>query len=268
MDWDDAYANGVHIPGAADYPPRWATAAATMKADLGSRHRILTYGQGPRNVMDLMVPEATPIGLFVFIHGGYWMKFAGADWLHLASGALNRGWAVAMPTYTLSPDARISAMTVEMSAAIATAAAEINGPIRLAGHSAGGHLVSRMACTDAPIPTDVAGRISHIVSISGLHDLRPLMRTAMNDTLALDEAEAQSESAALQAPRDRIRITCWVGANERPEFVRQNALLANIWTGLGAETRAVEETDRHHFDVIDGLADPSSPLMTEVLSDA
>ena len=56
----------------------------------------------------------------------------------------------------------------------------------------------------------------------------------------------------------------WVGQAERSEFVRQSALIANVWRGLGAETDLVVEPDRHHFDVIDGLADPGSPL-TEAL---
>ena len=37
---------------------------------------------------------------------------------------------------------------------------------------------------------------------------------------------------------DGARITCWAGGGERAEFLRQNALLANIWTGLSATTAA------------------------------
>jgi hypothetical protein len=58
-----------------------------------------------------------------------------------------------------------------------------------------------------------------------------------------------------------------VGATERSEFIRQNALLANIWVGLGAATRAVVEADRHHFNVIDGLADPRHQLVRALLLD-
>ena len=74
-----------------------------------------------------------------------------------------------------------------------------------------------------------------------------------------------AESPALQEPRNGVPVTCWVGAAERPEFRRQNALLANIWTGCGVATRAVEEPDRHHFDVIDGLADPEHDLCRTVV---
>ena len=105
----------------------------------------------------------------------------------------------------------------------------------------------------------VRSRIAATLSISGLHDLRPLLRTAMNETLHMDAAEAASESPALLEPLPGTRLVCWTGAAERAEFRRQNALLANIWQGLGAATSAVEEPDRHHFNVIDGLADPEHP---------
>ena len=86
------------------------------------------------------------------------------------------------------------------------------------------------------------------------------------DALAIDEAEALAESPALLRPMENTRITCWVGGNERAEFLRQNALLANIWTGLGATTATVVEPDRHHFSIIDGLADAGHALTKTLLS--
>ena len=124
-----------------------------------------------------------------------------------------------------------------------------------------------MASTGAPLLEAVQPRIRHVVSISGVHDLRPLMRTGMNATLHIDEAEALAESPALLRPREGIRLTCWVGGSERAEFLRQNALLANIWTGLGARTAAVSEPDRHHFNVIDGLTEANHPLTLTLLGD-
>ena len=171
-----------------------------------------------------------------------------------------------MPSYTLCPDVRIADITREIAAAIAQAAAMIEGPLFLTGHSAGGHLVTRDDLGDVAAPGHVRARIRHTVSISGVHDLRPLMKTAMNADLRIDAAEAQAESPALLEPLPDARVTCWVGSAERPEFVRQNALLANIWTGLGAQTCTIEEPGRHHFNVIDGLADPDHPLTRTLLS--
>ena len=262
MDWDDAYANGAYIQGAAEYPPRWDQAAAAFRAAQGTRVRLdVPYGDSPRERLDIFLPEARARGLAVFVHGGYWKAFGKDTWSHLAAGALAEGLAVCLPQYTLCPEVRIAEITRQIARAIAFAAEGIDGPIHLAGHSAGGHLVCRMACQDSPLAHPLQLRLGSVLSISGVHDLRPLLMTEMNETLRLDLAEAQAESPALLAPLPGTRLVCWVGADERPEFVRQSALLANIWTGLGADTRAIEEPGRHHFNVIDGLADPASALM-------
>lgn len=87
----------------------------------------------------------------------------------------------------------------------------------------------------------------------------------MNKTLQIDDAEADRESPVLLRPVEGVRLTCWVGGAERAEFRRQNELLANIWTGLGAETMAYEEPDRHHFNVIDGLCNPDHALTRTLL---
>jgi len=266
--WDDAYANGDHIRGAAEFPGMWAKLAAAFRDEMAASGRAeldIAYGNAARERYDLFLPEGTPKGVVVFVHGGYWKAFDKSTWSHLARGAVARGWAVCLPSYTLAPEARLSEITRQIGAAIDHVANRIAGPIHLTGHSAGGHLVSRMNCVSSPLSPTTQERIKNTVSISGLHDLRPLLKTAMNDVLKLDEDEAIAESAALNRPHLPCSITCWVGADERPEFVRQNDLLANIWTGLGAATRAVEAPDKHHFDVIADLADPDSDLVACLL---
>ncbi|MDB6178773.1 alpha/beta hydrolase [Paracoccus sp. Z330] len=258
-DWDDAYANGPHIPDAALYPPRWQELAAAFRAT----HPPRQLGRS-----DLFLPRGDAAGLAVFIHGGYWMKFAPSDWSHFAAGPLMTGWAVLIPAYTLAPAARIAQMTSEIASAICAAGQMVDGPIALTGHSAGGHLAARMICDDGTLPDTVADRISACVPISALADLRPLIRTAMNATLKLDTPETLKESPALLTPRPDIPVTAWVGGAERPEFIRQSRLLADIWAGLGARTDLVIDPGRHHFDVIDALRDQNSPLTRRLLQPA
>ncbi|RUZ72192.1 alpha/beta hydrolase [Mesorhizobium sp. M7A.F.Ca.US.006.01.1.1] len=269
VDWDDAYANGANIAGSDRWPAAWAEPAQAFRDALSAEGRArldIAYGEGPRNRLDLFLPDAAPKGLVVVIHGGYWLETDKSLWSHLANGAVGSGFAVAMPSYTLCPDIRLAGIVREVGAAISKAAAMVGGPLMLTGHSAGGHLATRMVTTTTPLAADVARRIRHVVSISGLHDLRPLMRTGMNAALAIDEHEALTESPALLRPMDGARITCWAGGGERAEFLRQNALLANIWTGLGATTSVVIEPDRHHYSIVDGLADPTHPLTQSLIS--
>jgi arylformamidase len=267
-DWDDAYANTIHIPDGAAYPARWTARAEAFREELAAvgKARIdLAYGPAPRNRLDLFYPEGPCKGLVVFIHGGFWKAFDKSYWSHLAKGSLNSGFAVAMPSYTLCPDLRIAEIGKEIAAAIECAAKEVPGEIRLCGHSAGGQLATRMICEASPLSDGTISRIARIVSISGLHDLRPLMATKMNEALRVDEQEAKQESPALLAPRPNQSVVCWVGADERPEFIRQSHILAGIWKGFDTRMTLMEEPSRHHFNVIDGLAEPDHPLALALL---
>jgi acetyl esterase/lipase len=171
-----------------------------------------------------------------------------------------------LPSYELCPHARIHEIARQISRAIAAAASEASGPIHLAGHSAGGHLVTQMVASTSLLAPALWKRIRKVVSISGLHDLRPLLKTAMNVTLRLDASEAFAQSPALHEPLPDIDLTCWVGAIERPEFIRQSALLANIWTGLGAGIDLIEEPGKHHYNIIEGLCTRDHPITRTLLA--
>ena len=257
MELDDAYANAAHITGADAYPARWAAQAVAFReteSDTGHARLDHPYGPGEREALDLFLPKGRPAGLCVFVHGGYWLRFDRSYWSHLARGPLARGWAVAMPSYDLCPDVTIAEITRQIACAVTSAAAEIDGPIALTGHSAGGHLVARMAVAGV-LHNDVARRIRSVVPISPVADLRPLLKTSMNAQLGLDMAAASAESPVLMQPLD-ISVTVWVGAAERPAFLDQARWLGEAW-----ECPVIEAEGRHHFDVIDALGDPDSTMV-------
>lgn len=263
MDYDDAYANGPYIPGADEYPERWLEAArnwAFIQGAAGRYRSGLPYGVSERQRFDLFYPEGPVKGLVVFVHGGYWLKFDRSYWFHLSQGPLAHGWAVAMPSYDLCPDVRISDITRQIASAINVCAAMIDGPVILTGHSAGGHLVARMLEPDMLDPA-VATRLQRVMPISPVSDLRPLMHTSMNAELSLDAAEAEAESPALMHRRITAPVTVWVGADERPVFLDQARWLAEAW-----EADHVIDPGKHHFDVIDGLIDPDSRMTQTLLS--
>jgi acetyl esterase/lipase len=250
---DLAYQNAAFIPDGDGYRARWqglaAAFRATAKGDLD-----IAYGPAAANRMDLFLPETTPRGLMMFIHGGYWLAMGRAYFSHLAAGALVHGWACAMPSYTLAPDARIATMTAEVAQALQQAKSLVAGPVVVTGHSAGGHLAARLACAGMAAPR-------RAVPISPLADLGPLMATTMNATLRIDDAEAAVESPA-RLPRDPATdVHVWVGGQERPAFLWHARTLAENW--------ACDWTvapGRHHFDVIDDLARPDSALIAACLA--
>lgn len=261
MELDDAYTNGAYIENAADYPPRWAASAEDFRNSLHERARLdMPYGDGERQKFDLFLPEDTPKGLLIFVHGGYWLAFDKSTWSHLARGALAHGWAVAMPSYDLCPEVRIADITRQIAAAVTCIAAEVAGPIALAGHSAGGHLVARML-DKALLPEAVGARIQTVIPISPLSDLRPLLRTTMNQKFKMDSAAAIAESPVDMQDRYPAAVTVWVGGEERPAFLDQAVWLVEAW-----EADHVIAFGKHHFNVIEPLADPDSDLVALIVN--
>jgi acetyl esterase/lipase len=257
-DLDDAYANVPNIPGGAQYPARWTVAAEAFRARQAGRAELgLSYGDTARQALDLFHPEGAVRGLCVFVHGGFWLRFDRSFWSHLAAGPLARGWAVAMPSYDLCPDVRIGDITRQIAQAVTMAAGRVAGPVALAGHSAGGHLVARMAVPGV-LPSEVAARLSHVAPISPVSDLRPLLRTSMNDRFRLDMAAAKAESPVLMRPLP-VPVSVHVGGAELPAFLDQARWLAQAW---GAPLEIAE--GRHHFDVIEALGDPASAMVARL----
>lgn len=255
MDLTDAYENGAYIPDAASYPPRWAAEAEAFRAQLGERARLdLPYGSDARQRFDLFLPAGEAAGLMIFIHGGYWLKFDKSQWSHLAAGAILRGWAVAMPSYRLAPDVRIADITRDVAASVEAASAEVDGPVVVTGHSAGGHLTARMACLELA----ASNRIKRYVPISPLSDLRPLMQTSMNAQLRIDSTEVEAESPVFATTE--ADVTVWVGAEERPAFLDQARWLSEAW-----DCPLRIAPGRHHFDVIEEMTQAHSPLIGALL---
>ncbi len=255
-DWDDAYANAAYIPGADAFPERWLAQSAAL---LGRyRHDVLRYGAHARMEMDLVFPKDDPEGLVVFVHGGYWLRFDRSYWTFLAEGALARGYAVALPSYPLCPEVTIPEITAAVARAVQLASDAVPGPVRLAGHSAGGHLTARMLCADVELPC--RDRIKRALAISPVSDLREMQKTAMAEPLRLDDASAASESPVLH-PTPVTPVTVWVGADERPVFLDQARWLGQAWA-----CEVEVESGKHHFDVIDGLADAGHPMCEALFS--
>lgn len=258
IDWTDAFDNIGSVKNGAALPGKWTAAAAAFRAAYPGEED-LAYGPGPREVLDLFAPDGPSRGLFVYIHGGYWHKFDKSYWSHLARGPLLRGWHVAVVSYPLAPEARLSDMTACVARAIGFAADRVPGVICVAGHSAGGHLTSRMLC-EGVLPKAVADRLARVTSISGLHQLAPIRLAAMNEVLKITEEEAEAESPASQVPLPGVPFCAWVGAKERPELVRQTRLIEEVWEKRGANVRAVYDSGHDHFTVIEALGEADSAL--------
>src|SRR5439155_1054324 len=54
----------------------------------------------------------------VFLHGGYWQRNSREVFAMLVEGVAAHGWSVAIPGYSLAPDASLTEIVAEISAAL------------------------------------------------------------------------------------------------------------------------------------------------------
>lgn len=267
------YNNRAAVP---DHPQWFARfAELSVKARDRLRPKVdLRYGPNPKETLDLFAPAGRSRGTFVFIHGGYWRALDKADHLFVAAPLVARGYAVAVINYDLCPDVTIATIVDECRRSVAWLAREggrhgaAPAPMVVGGHSAGGHLAAMLVAT----PAEAFGLTHHplagAVSVSGVHDLRPLTLFSYNSDLRLDDEDAARLSPMLHRPATDVPVVVAVGGDETSEFIRQADLLWDAWPANRPAGMAgpLVVADRHHFSVVVDFADPSTALSQATLA--
>ena len=250
-----------HIPNAHKSIEASAERSAEFRKLMGEQKKVqynIKYGLNDRNVMDVFNPASIARATLIFLHGGYWIKSDKSEWSHLALGSVRSDVRVVIPNYTLCPNASLPDITLEIKQCIEFVANKYNEPIIIVGQQAGGHLAARMACKGMLDPI-VAARISHVMPISTLSDLRPLIHTTMNKELGLSDDIATQESTALLELDEDIMVTVWVGSDEQPTYLQQAELLAVHW-----DCFFVKSKNRNYLDILEGLESQTSRLLARL----
>ncbi|TAK39706.1 MAG: alpha/beta hydrolase [Betaproteobacteria bacterium] len=256
------------VPEHPQFFARWgelsARARATMICYLDRR-----YGEMPGETMDIFPARKGDGSCMMFIHGGYWRSLDKADFSFLAPAWVDAGVSLAVVNYDLCPRVTVEEIVLQMLRASSWLYlnAEQYGMdedrLYVGGHSAGGHLTAMMMAAHWPVfdtrlPKDL---FKGALAISGIYDLRPMLQVDwLSPDLRLDEAAALKVSPAFLPPATRAPVMTCVGGSESAEFKRQNALLGARWKGVFAGDIAMPGA--HHFSVVDGLANQSSPLFS------
>jgi arylformamidase len=171
------------------------------------------------------------------------------------------GVDVAIPSYDLCPQVSVDDIIGQMRMA-SRELAKFRRPLIVSGHSAGGHLAACMLATDwrafdAALPDRL---VTAAYAISGLFDLRPLVKTSINNALKLDEATARAASPLFWKPPSRGSLDAAVGANESSEYFRQSRAIVDAWGAAGITTRFATVANANHFTAIAPLADRRSAM--------
>jgi arylformamidase len=255
-----AYDNNSAVP---DAPALKVARLAASQAFRASHPDALDlpYGPLPRNCWDLYPAEDPSAPCLVFIHGGYWQWNGREDFACLAGGLRARGWSVAIPGYSLAPEASLKEIITEIDTALGWLSAHggqhgIAGKIIVSGWSAGGH----MAAMALGHPAVSAG-----LAISGVYELGMLRDTFLNTALKLTDEEVATLSPLRLKPVQKPLAIAY-GTRELPRLVADSRDLhahraahhapGPLWPVGGAD----------HFTVLRELLDPQGELTRLALS--
>jgi arylformamidase len=266
------YNNRAAVADHAVWLSRYPELSAATRAH--HRHKLdLRYGPAPKETLDLFLPESAVGGTFVFIHGGYWRALDKADFHFVAGPLLAQGIAVAVANYDLCPAVSIARIVDECRRMVVWIATD--GPrhgasadnVVVGGHSAGGHLAAMMFATDWDALGLLRDPFVGGVTLSGVHDLKPLVMSSMNSDLRLTNAEAARVSPVNHASLTPAPLLVAVGGAETSEFIRQAQLLWEVWPENGRPAAGpLILAGKHHFSVVADYADPDSELTRATLT--
>jgi len=191
----------------------------------------------------------------------------------MAEAFNNAGAAVAVPEYTLVPEATLGEVVREMRSALAwlyhnAAAYGVDRDrIYVGGSSAGGQLAGMLAAPDWParygVPDDV---VKGTLALSGLFDLRPLCDILPNTWLQLTPDQAAHQSPIFHLPKRAGPMLLAVGGLETQGFKNQTEAFERAWKGAGLQATRIPTPQCNHFDLVNELEDPNSDLTRATLA--
>jgi len=263
---DRMYNNRGLVPDYAQHLQRWADTSVAARREHACELDV-AYGEGPKEKLDVF-PAGEGAPVLVYIHGGYWRALDKSDQSFVGPAFARQGVCVVIPNYELCPATTVPAIVLQMVQAVAWTARNIHrfggDPSRIVvtGHSAGGHLAAMMAAcrwSDVDAGLDPA-LVKGAISISGVHDLEPIMHTPFlqPDLRLTPEHVALASPARLPAP-SHGRLYALAGGDESDEFHRQCQLMQQAW---GRERVPVTELvpGMNHFTVLDDFIAPDGRL--------
>ncbi len=225
------------------------------------------YGPGPRQKLDIYVPEAAspaqPAPVVVFFYGGGWEDGAKQDYRFVAQAITSMGYIAVLPDYRLWPEVRYPDFVEDSADAVAWVAQNIGAHggdanrIVLSGHSAGAYNAAILAMN----PDRLTARgvdIQHIrgfVGLAGPYDFLPFddQRVLQAFGHVANPIETQPIT---YTRRDAPPLLLLHGTGDDTVYLKNSVNLDAAQQAAGARSRLIRYADIGHARLVVALAAP------------
>ena len=231
------------MPHADEIIKRYAAASDGVRSRLGEP-RTEKYGPTPPETLDIY---GSGKKAFVFVHGGAWKRQSSREQAFPAESIIAAGAAYVALNFANLPTVTLPEMAAQVRRGIEWVHGNLSKDVVLFGHSSGGHLT---ACALTRLDF-----VRKAMVVSGSYDLLPVRLSARNEYVRLDERLEHEYSPIRHAERITAQVTVGWAEHDNNEFRRQSQAFA---AKLGAPTLIGK--GYNHFDFLETLGDPRSPL--------
>jgi arylformamidase len=240
---DDQYEQRAWVPHADEIIRRYSEASDAVRKRIGEP-RTERYGPTAAEKLDIYGAGKKA---FVFVHGGAWKRQSSREQAFPAEPIIEAGAAYVALNFALLPTVTLPEMVAQVCRGIEWVYRNLSREVVLCGHSSGGHLA---ACALTKLSF-----VKSALVVSGVYDLLPVRLSARNEYVRLDERLEHEYSPIRHADKIRCPVTVAWAEEESKEFFRQSKEFAEK---LGAP--AIIGKNLNHFEIIETMADPRSPL--------
>jgi arylformamidase len=264
---DYNYNQRTLVPNWEEYFEYNNTESERVRAKLDGRLDI-SYGPSEDQVLDVFPAGNSGSPVVVYIHGGAWTRMHKDSNSYLAESFVAAGATFVSVHFGLVPKVTLDGQVADNRAALEWVWRNCRDfgadPDRfyVAGHSSGGHNIGMMITTDWErdhgLPRDM---IKGALACSGIYDLEPVLLSARNEYLHLDDAAVERLSPIRHLPERGCPLIIGYGGGEHEEFRRQSMAFAAAWRARGFECQEVDLPGLNHFDVGQEFNNPESPIL-------
>jgi acetyl esterase/lipase len=239
--------------------------AANAPTAFGRFRRIADepYGNGPRQRLDVYVPEAraAPRPLVVFWHGGRWEFGDKGDYRFVGAALAGLGCVAVLPNYRFYPQVRLAGFMDDASRAALWASQNAAGfgadpaQLYLMGHSAGAHLAA-LATLDTrylSAPGQPVPAIAGLIGLSGPYDFLPLKEPDLQDMFGPPERYADSQPIHFARP-DAPRTLLVHGLGDTIVWPRNTRNLAAALSAVGVPVTVRLYPHLRHGETVGALS--------------